>query len=76
MGVITERERAKYFAYLDGVADGLNESRNDVNAVLDKIRAEIKALPRELPTDTRNMVRKTRVLEIIDKYTEGVRDKE
>ena len=41
MGVITERERQKYFAYLDGVADGLNESRNDVNEVLDKIRAEI-----------------------------------
>ena len=31
MGVITEIERQKYFAYLDGVADGLNESRNDVN---------------------------------------------
>jgi hypothetical protein len=29
MGVITERERQKYFAYLDGVADGLNESRDD-----------------------------------------------
>ena len=41
MGVITEREREKYFAYLDGVADGLNESRNDVNSVLDKIRTEI-----------------------------------
>ena len=44
MGVITERERQKYFAYLDGVADGLNESRNDVNSVLDKIRVEIKAM--------------------------------
>ena len=31
MGVITEIERQKYFAYLDGVAAGLNESRNDVN---------------------------------------------
>lgn len=31
MGVITEIERQKYFAYLDGVADGLNESRNNVN---------------------------------------------
>lgn len=31
MGVITEIEKQKYFAYLDGVADGLNESRNDVN---------------------------------------------
>lgn len=35
---------------------------------LDNIRAEIEALPRELPTDARNMVRRTRVLEIIDKY--------
>ena len=44
MGVITEIERQKYFAYLDGVADGLNESRNDVNSVLDKIRTEIEEL--------------------------------
>lgn len=35
---------------------------------LDKIRAEIDSLPRELPTDSRNMVRRTRVLDIIDKY--------
>lgn len=35
---------------------------------LDKIRTEIEALPRDLPTDARNMVRKTRVLDIIDKY--------
>lgn len=53
-----------------------NSYKQGVSDVLDKIRAEIKALPRELPTDTRNMVRRTRVLEIIDKYTEGVRDKE
>ena len=38
---------------------------------LDMIRAEIEALPRELPTDARNMVRRTRVLDIIDKYTKG-----
>ena len=36
--------------------------------VLEKIRAEIETLPRDLPTDARNMVRKTRVLDIIDKY--------
>lgn len=35
---------------------------------LDKIRTEIDSLPRELPTDARNMVRKNRVLDIIDKY--------
>lgn len=37
-------------------------------SIFDKIRAEIEALPRELPTDARNMIRKTRVLDIIDKY--------
>lgn len=36
--------------------------------VLEQIRQEIEALPRELPTDARNMVRRTRVLDIIDKY--------
>jgi hypothetical protein len=36
--------------------------------ILEKIRAEIEALPRELPTDARNMVRRTRVLDIINKY--------
>lgn len=40
----------------------------DNENVFDKIRAEIEALTRELPTDARNMVRRTRVLEIIDKY--------
>ena len=36
--------------------------------VFDQIRDEIETLPRELPTDARNMVRRTRVLDIIDKY--------
>ncbi len=40
---------------------------------LDKIRAEIEALTRELPTDSRNMVRRTRVLDIIDKYRTEVK---
>lgn len=35
---------------------------------IEQIRAEIEALPRELPTDARNMVRRTRVLDIIGKY--------
>ena len=47
--------------YMRGYKDGKSD-------VLDKIRAEIEALPRELPTDARNMIRRTRVLEIIDKY--------
>ena len=40
----------------------------DNENVLEQIRNEIEALPRELPTDARNMVRRTRVLEIIEKY--------
>jgi len=39
--------------------------------LLDKLRAEIESLPRELPTDARNMVRRTRVFDIIDKYKAG-----
>lgn len=39
-----------------------------LNEVLNKIKSEIYFLPRELPTDARNMVRRTRVLDIIDKY--------
>lgn len=35
---------------------------------IEQIRDEIEALPRELTTDARNMVRRTRVLDIIDKY--------
>ncbi len=46
-------------SYAQAVANGIP---------LDKIRDEIEALPRELPTDARNMVRRTRVLDIIDKY--------
>ena len=38
--------------------------------IIEQIRDEIEALPRELPTDARNMVRRTRVLDIIDRYME------
>ena len=40
-------------------------------SVLEQIRDEIEALPRELPTDARNMVRRTRVLDIIDRHMKG-----
>ena len=40
---MTEFERMQAFSYLDGVADGLKESRNDVIEELEKIREEIKA---------------------------------
>ena len=43
----------------------------DNENVLEQIRNEIEALPRELPTDARNMVRRTRVLDIIDRHTKG-----
>lgn len=46
----------------------IEEKNENIIEVLDKIRAEIEALPRELPTDARNMVRRTRVLDIIGKY--------
>ena len=42
MGVITEREKQKYFAYLDGASDGLKEANKMVVEVLQKIRAEIQ----------------------------------
>ncbi len=50
------------------VLDDLVKKANKADAI-DKIRDEIKALPKELPTDARNMVRRTRVLDIIDKYS-------
>lgn len=53
------------------LVDACEKYIKDVNAVLEQIRFEIEALPRELPTDARNMVRRTRVLDIIDKYTKG-----
>jgi hypothetical protein len=73
MGVKTERERQKYFAYLDGVADGLNESRNDVNSVLDKIRAEIMQLDIFYDNDYFSsnkdaMFKCNDILQILDKY--------
>ena len=43
----------------------------DNENVLEQIRAEIETLPRELPTDARNMVRRTRVLDIIDRHIKG-----
>ena len=68
MGVITEIERQKYFAYLDGVADGLNESRNDVSEVLDKIRAEIEQITDTMGVSYNQYVSKIDVLQILDKY--------
>lgn len=43
MGVITERERQKYFAYLDGVADGLNELSRDMEEIAEVINCDADA---------------------------------
>lgn len=55
-------DRQRMFDYLDGVADGLNESRNDVADVLNKIRAEIIELR------GKQNVGVMECLDIIDKY--------
>lgn len=60
--VMEARKHHLLDSYAQAVANG---------TPLDKIRDEIEALPRELPTDARNMVRRTRVLDIIDKHTKG-----
>lgn len=57
-------DRQRMFDYLDGVADGLNESRNDVADVLDKIRAEISAIL----TNSYDEGVKEKALQIVDKY--------
>ena len=60
-------------AYSEGYYDALKRRAESEGEVLDKIRSEIEALPRELPTDARNMVRRTRVLSIIDKYRGNIK---
>ena len=60
--VIESQKHHLLDSYAQAVANGIP---------LNKIRAEIKALPRELPTDARNMVRRTRVLDIIDRHIKG-----
>lgn len=66
-------DRQRMFDYLDGVADGLNESRNDVADVLEQIRAEIDELEIYYDNDyfsgNRDAMYKCNdVLQIIDKY--------
>ena len=69
-------ERQKYFAYLDGVADGLNESRNDINTVLDEIRAEIPKLSCGDNQYRQALVKVADVIKCIDKYKAESEDKE
>lgn len=69
MGIITEREKQKYFAYLDGVTDGLNESRNDINSILNKIRAEILSIGKyEEYRELMPNFELEQVIKIIDRY--------
>ena len=42
---MTEQEKQKYFDYLNGVADGLKKSNEDVIDELVEIRAEILKIP-------------------------------
>ena len=63
-------DRQRMFDYLDGVADGLNESRNDVADVLEQIRAEIEQFVSVSISDV-EVIPKSDVLEIIGKYREG-----
>ena len=60
--VIESQKHHLLDSYAEAVANGIP---------LEQIRDEIEALPRELPTDARNMVRRTRVLDIIDRRTKG-----
>ena len=46
---MTEINRIQAFRYLDGVADGLNESRKDIIAELEDIKAEIEAVELSTP---------------------------
>ena len=68
-------------AYEAGVKDGLEQQpmveidlysvikqKYIEREVLDKIRAEIEHLPSELTADGRRMIRRMRVMQIIDKY--------
>lgn len=66
----------KYYSkeFMQGYKCGTKSQFDADVKVLEQIRDEIEALPRELPTDARNMVRRTRVLEIIDKHIEGSRE--
>lgn len=50
------------------VISALSSECERLHKAINNIRAEIETLPRELPTDARNMVRKARVLDIIDKH--------
>lgn len=58
---MTEFNRIQAFRYLDGVADGLNESRKDIIEELEKIKAEINQI------DTHQFNR-TKVLKILDNH--------
>ena len=50
--------------------------RQEVNTVLDKIRAEVEQMPSELTADGRRMIRRGSVFRIIDKYKAQSEDKE
>ena len=62
-------DRQIMFAYLGGVADGFNESRNDVADVLNKIKAEIQQTANEEQKhDEKWAIGLRYAVKIIDKY--------
>ena len=65
---MTEFERMQTFSYLDGVADGLNESRKDIVEELEKIKAEIMSIGnwREITEVSNGYV--VECLNIVDKH--------
>lgn len=68
-------DRQRMFDYLDGVADGLNESSRDAIDVLEKIRAEIERLHYHPKLDfIKNDEVVEMALDIIGKYTKGDTD--
>ena len=79
MGVITETEKQKYFAYLDGASNGLKEANKMVIEVLQEIRREIeKPLHDERCFDTADAkaqyIALNWVCELIDKHIKEIEE--
>lgn len=71
---MTEQERREHFAFLNGVAADMKESRKEIIDLLEEIKAEInKALSEETISDNRQQISDVGVglelaLNIIDKH--------
>ena len=71
---MTEQERREHFAFLNGVAADMKESRKEIIDLLEGIKAEInKALSEETISDNRQQISDVGVglelaLNVIDKH--------